>query len=421
MPPISSPDARPKEQKRNVILYIGAFELPDKNAAAQRVLSNARLFQSLGYEVILVGRNRAADMSDDEIRVVSYPDIEFECWETAYPNSTKAWFRQIVSARSIEGRAMERVGDRLFAVICYNYPAVAQLRLKWFANRLGGFGIADVTEWYQTLRANRISAVVKNIDTWARMRLINFRMDGLITTSPLLTRYYKGRINALAELPTLIDYQKPQGAKFRASNTGGAKRLFFAGAIFDPNALASEKGGLKDRLDWVIELLAEAHSKGAEFQLEMFGVARDEYLRICKHHAGIVEELGSKLMFHGRQPRKELLKVLVQSDFSIFLRKEMRVVLAGFPTKYSESVAYGTPVITSGLENLLPYMDEGKNSIRIEYSEKDAAVERLVEVLGWPQEEVQSMKEHCLKSNKFHFSSFQTEARQLFTTLENLS
>ena len=37
------------------IVYIGGFELPDKNAAAQRVISNAKIFRKLGYHVIYVG------------------------------------------------------------------------------------------------------------------------------------------------------------------------------------------------------------------------------------------------------------------------------------------------------------------------------------------------------------------------------
>lgn len=44
---------------RNKILYIGGFELPDKNAAAQRVVSNAKLCRDLGYEVTLIGVDKS--------------------------------------------------------------------------------------------------------------------------------------------------------------------------------------------------------------------------------------------------------------------------------------------------------------------------------------------------------------------------
>lgn len=403
---------------RNVILYIGAFELPDKNAAAQRVLSNAKLFQSLGYEVMLVGRSRSEELSDGEIREVKYQGIEFECWETAYPKSTVAWFKQIISISNIQQAFHQRLQGRLFAVICYNYPAIAQLAAKRFANRMGGFGIADVTEWYQSLRVNKVSALIKNFDTFLRMRVVNFLMDGLITTSPLLTKHYGNTYKSLAELPTLIDYKEPEDSVFNATKTGLRKRLFFAGAIFDPNAISSEKGGLKDRLDWVVDLLSDAYDLEARFTLEIFGVAKDEYLRIIPHHSDIVDKMGDCLVFHGRQPRKLLLKTLVQCDFSIFIRRDMRVVLAGFPTKFSESISYGTPVITSGLENIKPYMKEEINSIRIEYNEKSKAASRLVEVLGWPKDRVQIMKESCLNLKQFHFNSYREKVKAMFSELE---
>lgn len=42
----------------DTILYVGGFELPDKNAAAHRVLNNARLLRELGYEVVFCGVDR---------------------------------------------------------------------------------------------------------------------------------------------------------------------------------------------------------------------------------------------------------------------------------------------------------------------------------------------------------------------------
>ena len=42
-------------ENRGTILYVGGFELPDKNAAAHRVLNNAKIFRELGFHVIFCG------------------------------------------------------------------------------------------------------------------------------------------------------------------------------------------------------------------------------------------------------------------------------------------------------------------------------------------------------------------------------
>lgn len=40
---------------KGTIIYYSVARFPDKNAAAQRVIANAKILRSLGYEVILVG------------------------------------------------------------------------------------------------------------------------------------------------------------------------------------------------------------------------------------------------------------------------------------------------------------------------------------------------------------------------------
>ena len=43
------------KKNEGTILYIGCFELPDRNAAAHRVLNNAKIFRELGYNVVFAG------------------------------------------------------------------------------------------------------------------------------------------------------------------------------------------------------------------------------------------------------------------------------------------------------------------------------------------------------------------------------
>ncbi|RHM53916.1 hypothetical protein DWZ57_22020, partial [Bacteroides fragilis] len=76
------------------IVYIGGFELPDKNAAAQRVISNAKIFRKLGYHVIFVGIDKY--MADD----VEFEDtkLEFEgfiYYRVKYPCSIFQWVKYL--------------------------------------------------------------------------------------------------------------------------------------------------------------------------------------------------------------------------------------------------------------------------------------------------------------------------------------
>ena len=42
------------------LLYIGGFELPDKNAAAHRVLAISKALRDIGFNVILVGVTKSS-------------------------------------------------------------------------------------------------------------------------------------------------------------------------------------------------------------------------------------------------------------------------------------------------------------------------------------------------------------------------
>ena len=67
------------------VLYMGGFEMPDKNAAAQRVLSVAKVFRLLGYEVVFYGITKGNDF-EGEVEGFKYEARE-------YPQSTSEWVK----------------------------------------------------------------------------------------------------------------------------------------------------------------------------------------------------------------------------------------------------------------------------------------------------------------------------------------
>lgn len=387
------------------IIYVGGFELPDLNAAAQRVVANALIFRDLGYRVILVGLTRRAGAA------ALGPTPEFnipglEAWEIPYPTGTAQWLQRIVSIKAVQSIAASVQGQApLRAIIAYNHPAVSQWRLLALARSLGAKGIADVTEWYADERPARLSAVIKNLDGRLRMNVVNWKMDGLITTSPFLSDHYRRPDLPMVELPTLMD--QPPGAAEQATPDGLPKKLFFAGSGFDPVTVARSREGLKERLDLVVERLAGAARRGARFNLDVYGVTAGDYSGVRPDHADLVMELGDSLRFHGRRPREEVRSALRRADYSIFLRSPSRVTLAGFPTKYGESIAFGTPVLTNPLPNVMRHHQEGRTGFLLDIGSEEGSVEGLVDALTRPAAEVQEMKDFCAVSGLFHYTRHQ--------------
>nr|WP_247744720.1 glycosyltransferase [Sulfitobacter sp. R18_1] len=239
-------------------------------------------------------------------------------------------------------------------------------------------------------------------------------MDALITTSRYLTRYYERWFDSLVELPTLIEHDSNNLEGLFATPDGGVKRLYYGGSVIEKRALAKEKEGLKDRIDWVLELLDAVKQEGGEFHFDIYGVAREDYLEVLPYHEPLLQRLRENVCFHGRRPRHELLDAQRCCDFSIFMRSAIRTTLAGFPTKFTESISVGTPVITNALENIEPYMNEGENCERIEYTNLEESVARIKACLALPAAEVLRRKLACRQSAQFHPLRFVEEAAKLF-------
>lgn len=386
-------------RRGRTVVYTGGFELPDQNAAAHRVRGNARIFRDLGFRVVLLGVSHAA-RPGASVESVDSGEEGIEAWEVPYPAGSRAWLDRTISPRSFaKVLDLAKVED-LALTICYNYPAVAQWRIARLARQRGACAIADVTEWYDRVRLDGLAALVKNLDTPLRMHWINRRMDGLITASPFITGFYRSTGLPIVELPTIIPgrvKQTPPPA--RAQN--GVRRLFFAGTGFEPSEALRGRAGLKDRVDWVLEVLAQAKRLGSRFHLDLFGVERENYLTLVPEHRQLLAELDGELTFHGRQPHAQILEKLRTADFSIFLRKRTRVTLAGFPSKFSESVTYGTPVITNPMPSTSRYLREGENGFLIDPDSPQRAAEKLNAILVLPVEAIDTMKARCAASGQF--------------------
>lgn len=388
-----------------VIAYIGGFEFPDKNAAACRVLAAAELFRNAGFEVALFGTDKSSDSGPNDLREVTMPSYDGAVWSVGYPRSHKEWLQQIISCDRILNHLETYYGDRLQAAVFYNYPAVSQARALWRLRQGGKRALADVTEWFEDGPWTEPRSIIKNLDTILRMHWVNRRMSAVITTSPFLTRFYHKDGRPSLELPTIMIQADGFCDHVRSARTD-LPRLFFAGTGFDSNIFASNPEGIKDRLDWCIELLLVAHQSGARFVFDIFGVDSPTFLKIFPHLSQALTAMGDAIVFHGRQPRETLMQTLWDADYAFFLRKPMKSTNAGFPTKLSEPLTHGVPVLTNPMENVMPFMKPGENGDLIDVNSKDRGLSTLLKALQRSPAERRALRDNCLTEQSFGVDNF---------------
>lgn len=374
------------EEKK--ILYVGGFELPDKNAAAHRVIGNAKAFRELRYMVDFLGVSKTQDENPTSVLTEgSYQGFRY--WSIPYPKGAIEWIRYIsyIEKTKIIVSKSEKPYD---VIIIYNFPSIASYRLLRYCKKNNIKIISDCTEWYDHSK-NSVIGIIKHFDSEFRMRYINKRMDGVICISEYLYKYYKS-VKSKIILTPLVDLQDIKW-EMKRNNINHNIRLIYAGS----------PGSAKDKINLVIDSLTKIDNIDNKVLLNIIGITKDEYLRMYPEQKNKSIIIDKFIIFHGRIPHIDAVKLIKESDFTIFLREKTRANMAGFPTKFVESISCGAPVITNKTSDLQDYLEEGKNGFWIDMEDEKIRIEELKEIINLPRDQIETMKESTRNSKLFDY------------------
>lgn len=397
---------------KKTMLYVGEMEFPDKNAAAQRVLANCQIIKAaISCDVVVVGLNSSLKRHPDfDIRDRSYLLGDITVYEYPYPKSAIDWLKYITQIQYIQTLVNHIGRDRISAIVAYNYPALALERLRVYCNENNIAIISDASEWYGKSKRSFPSNLVKDFDTFLRMRFINKKCGNLICASRYLENYYSKYNCNILNIPSLV---VDTDAKFKAPSTTGQGQGRVYAYVGSPG-----KSKEKDRLDWIVGAFYQLKQSGFKsFKLIFVGVTLDSLLKCYPELRDRVHALREYIEFKGRVEHSVALETILKSDFTVFAREVNRVTTAGFPTKLAESFACSTPVITTPSSNVGDYLVNGKTGfVSTECSEK-GFYDAVLESTFAEEEELLDMKEYLLHYNPMRTANFVDRCRHFLNTL----
>ena len=322
------------------IIYFGHFELPDKNALAHRVQANARMFESLGYKVILVGYNKNTREK--------YHKHNDYWYEVRYPQNLKDWISDFESYKLIDEIIQKNGASNCDAIIATGVGAGNTLGLIRLSKKHHISFISDLVDWVMYSKRRPIYNLIKFIYDYLLCSLIIQKAvnNHIYISSHLKAKYKSSRRNTVV-IPSLTYKSDPRFSGLTGYRSQETIKMCYAG---NPG-----RRGSKDRLDWCVMAFNENDSVDAS--LDIYGMDMstfiEEYPNIPVNNARIV--------FHGRCSNTECLNSISVSDYFVFAREKSEVTESGFPTKFSEALAVGTPVITTPTSDLRRYLENGKN------------------------------------------------------------
>lgn len=323
---------------KGTVLYVGNFELPDKGASANRVVSNAKLFNSIGYQTVLLGVSK--DKACTEIRLLKN-DCGLMMYERPYPVSMKMWLGHMYSAEYIE--KMLKLHEDIVLVILYNMPFSA---LKAAKKACKGKNIRvayDCTEWADVTDGNAVKRFVKKHDEKLIRNKLADAADGLIVISSMMERQYQG-CKAMVKLPPLVDVEDKIWYQHPEPHEGF--EFCFAGML----------DGQKDSLDVIVKAFAKVCDE--QIKLRVIGVEKDEFKSVYPDAVDALNQCGDNIIFMGMQSHFDTIRYVLGCDCYVFIRPTDTRNNAGFPTKFAEATTCGVPMIASKVSDVASFAND---------------------------------------------------------------
>jgi glycosyltransferase involved in cell wall biosynthesis len=376
--------------KKNV-LYIGGFRLPDKNAAAQRVMANGKLFNKVGYDVSYIDVDTDGGESEKFLEN-TFEGFRYLVKSQKYPQTKNEWFSYITNIKFIINAVENNLSLKPDIIVVYNYPAITLLKLTKYCKKNNIKIIADITEWYFP-EGNIFFKAIKGLDSYFRMHYLHKKLDGVIVISKYLEDFYK-EIN-LIRLPPLVD---KKSLKWDCLNTTDSNfcKLIYVGSL---------SHGKKDRLDFIISSLKRIKDRVGLFKFIIIGVTKTDYVKFFGAQS-LPENIDEYVAFLGEKPHKEVIKHIKNSDYSIFLRSNNLLNTAGFPTKFVESLACGTPVLTNDSSDISEYLLKREIGYFLSISNSKELDLSLSKALSKSKDHILEMKKKSSEYNKFHYENY---------------
>lgn len=375
------------------IIYAGPFQMPDKNAAAHRVLNNAKILRTAGYNVVFVGLNPHADVAfmKSQYKYEAFSIYELRCnssSEKMKQFSSFIWFEELLAVYDV------------VAVIAYDYYAIGLYRLMKICQKKGISIIADTDEWFSASGNSLLEKIVRKCDSEVRMRLIQPRLDAVITISKFLYNYYSDK-TVTVRIPPLVDKSEEKW-----NNEFKIEKDDFLDIVY-----SGSPGVSKDKLDKVIVYLS-AIENSYKIRLTIIGITKEEFLANNPYCENAIKN-HDKIVFKGRIPHTEALQILQKADFSMFLREDNRVTKAGFPTKFVESISAGVPVITNNTSDLSDFLVSGENGFLL-YDDIEGD---LKDIFKKEVSELKAIKSK-VDSNLFNYTNYVNELRSIIKIIK---
>jgi len=363
-------------KNKQVIVYLGAFRFPNKDAAAKRVLGMGYILRDLGYKVVYAGGETGDKFvkKHEDFEYYSQNELDTPALRgfdklkkfLTTGNNTVEWLNHFIKDQKIE------------KIIIYNSSGIFINKIKKFCKKNDIELIADITEWYSSSHLPGGNFGPLGLDNLFKMNYIYRTVPKQIVISSYIEKFYKQNVSVI--IPPLV-----LGNWEGINNINDRKKIIYVGSP-----------GKKDNLELMVESYLSQLDKFFNIDLYIAGITEKEYTELYKKELLIQ----NKIIFLGKINKEEVEELYRGASFSFFFRPNERYANAGFPTKFVESLSYGVPLICNSTSDIKNYLENGKNGFLVEDLTLFSIKKVLENVNNLSTSEIINMKKNALVTSE---------------------
>lgn len=338
------------------IVYVGNFDFLKNDAQAQLVYGNGLLLRSLGYDVEFIG-----SINDETRAKKEFYYDGFRINHVYFDKSLKMLLKSRKYNRQLAVKILNRSPS---FVINYGTPLFSN-----FLNHLHKICknncipiISNVVDVPSVAHGKLYERVVKKLYVERKNYFYRNHADGIIAASEYIYKEFTKVGKPGIIVPPLKDCESIKILNNSVNSDGTSRlKLLYAGFPFPIDGRSVSEAAYKDRLDYVIDMLSIVKESSNNFELNIYGISKEQYLNVVKRHKKTLRSLEDNIFFHGYKPDFHIKNMLQQSDYTINYRDSKIMTVAGYSTKIVDSISYGVPVITTNVGDYSSHLTENSH------------------------------------------------------------
>ena len=356
-------------------LFITTDKYPNGDAGAVRTHSLANMLELIGYKVTVIGLGPSTGFRFQEEDGILY---------TSLRSASNAIISKINDRLQFKNRLSKLLSDknsRWDVIVVSLVPCQVMNMLKHFAKINNVILLHDSVEWYspEQFSIGKIHPAYIAMDR--RNRIHVDQSVRVIAISSYLEKHFQSRGISTIRIPAIMNVKQMSCKK-----------------SIDPEKLVFTYAGSPGRKDY-LRVIVEGFtiiSTSIPYELRLIGITKEQLVTMCDVDPDHIEKLGNHLCCMGRIPRQQVLEELSCTDFTVLMRsEEQRYAKAGFPTKFVESLATATPVISNATSDIADYLKDGTNGYLVSACSPQALVIALGKALSLSYNERVAMQNNA--------------------------